>query len=110
LDFVRGVAWDTEEVVRLSAIRIAGEYLRDKPDPPLLGQLVTIFENHGERQIVREVAYYALGRAMGRAHTELPGASRYIDLVKDTDPAILQEARRRLASEGSHANPDDVTK
>jgi hypothetical protein len=47
---------------------------------------------------------------MGRAHTELPGASRYIDLVKDTDPAILQEARRRLASEGSHANPDDVTK
>jgi hypothetical protein len=108
-DFVRGVAWDTEEDVRLSAITIAGEYLRNRSNPPLLGQLITIFENHGERQIVREAAYHALGRAMGRAHTELPGASRYIDLVKDTDPAILQEAKRRLASQGSQANPDNVT-
>jgi hypothetical protein len=74
-DFVRGVAWDTEEDVRLSAIRIAGEYLRNRSNPPLLSQLITIFENPDEEQLVREVAYYALGRAMGRAHAELPGSS-----------------------------------
>ncbi|HEX3050719.1 MAG TPA: hypothetical protein VHP83_08695 [Aggregatilineaceae bacterium] len=100
-DFVQGVSWDSEEDVRISAITIAGEYLRAKPNPTLLRQLMTIFENPEERQIVREVAYRALGRAIGRAHTELPGGSRSLDWAKDIDPTILQAAKRRFSEETS---------
>ena len=96
LAFVRGVDWDEEEDVRLAAISLAGEYLRDAENPQLLAELVGILEDRAERQVVREAAYLALPVAAGRTPDELPSAARHFDLSTQTDPGVLEEARRRL--------------
>ncbi len=96
LRFLQGVPWDDEEDVRLVAISIAGRHLRLHPDSRLLGALISIFENPEEGQTVREAAYQALAIALGRSQKDLPPASRHFDLTTETDPTVLQQARRRL--------------
>jgi hypothetical protein len=88
--------WDSEEDARLMALSCAGAYLRMSEDAQLLSKLVTIFENSAEDQLVRETAYMALGRAVGREWRDLPSGARHFDLVKDIDPTILAEARQRI--------------
>jgi len=95
-NFVQGVSWDIGEDLRLAAFSIVGEYLRNNSDAELLRKLLAIFEDHTERQLIREAAYHALGRAVGRDYVELPPVSRPFDLVKDVDPTILHEVRQQL--------------
>jgi hypothetical protein len=95
--FVRGVSWDTDGDVRFTALADAGEYLRLHEEPRLLREVLHVFEDAAEAQGVREAAYVALARAMGRDWQALPSAARHFDLERAIDPAILSEAKRRLA-------------
>jgi hypothetical protein len=97
--FARGLPWDSEEQVRLMAIFIAGEYLRDHQSRELLGYLISVCEDRNQSRFAQEDAYRALARAVGRDWTDLPSAARHFDLEKDTDPKVLVEARRRHARE-----------
>lgn len=94
--YVRGVPWDEEQDVRQIAVSTAGEYLRQHDDRELLEQLLTVFENTEEEQLIRENAYCALARAAGKDWSELPSATRGFNLKKDIDPTVLTEIRRRL--------------
>jgi len=85
--FVRGVAWDEEDDVRLAAISIAGELSRTS-DKKLVSLLASIFSDMQQRQIVRQAAYFALARALGLNWDELPPASRKLDLESATDPRV----------------------
>jgi hypothetical protein len=93
------VPWDQEEEVRQMAISVAGEDLRDQTHPELLRELLRLFGDEHQRQLRREDAYLALGRAMGRAWRELPSAARPFDLHDDIDPAVIAAARQRLLAE-----------
>jgi hypothetical protein len=95
---LRRLSWDTEDVVRLAAISIAGEYLRNGQDQELLRLLMDTFESLGERLTVREAAYSALCRAAGRSWRDIPSAARHMDFERDVDPSVLSSARRRLAT------------
>ncbi len=95
--FVRGVAWDVDEDVRLAAISVAGEYLRTGSAPEILSDLLRILENSDERAIIREAAYTALARAVGRDWAELPPATRHFDLTRGIDPKVIQEVKDRIA-------------
>ena len=91
--FVRGVPWDTGDWVRLAAISIAGEYLRDHADDRLLAELVRLCTADGEREIVRRTAYEALARAVGRGWE---ATSRRAPI----DDSVIEEAELRLTSRG----------
>lgn len=99
LSFMQGVAWDDEEDVRQIAILEAGEYLRSNLEGRFLQELLRIFEDEAEEQSMREGAYFALARAMGREWVELPSAARHFDLATEIDPAVIQRAKERLSEE-----------
>jgi hypothetical protein len=98
--FLRGVSWDDEEDVRRAAITTAGEHLRAHLHPAMLRELLRLFEDEREAQIIRESAYCALARAAGRDWGELPSAGRHFDLFTGIDSSVPLEARRRLAEQG----------
>lgn len=98
LQFMRGVEWDDEEHVWIKAVSTAGEYLRSHADPALLRELLRNFENQDARKFMRQWAYSALARAMGRDYKEIPGV-RDFDLVTEIDPNVIQEAKQRLSRE-----------
>jgi len=60
LQFLRGVPWDRTEDCRLMAASVAGEHLRTHLEPDLLRELLRIYEDAAERQILREAAYLSL--------------------------------------------------
>lgn len=64
--FIRGVAWDEHDRLRTRAIAIAGAWLADNEDLPLLYELIDIAER-GEHasDAVRGAAVRALARATG---------------------------------------------
>lgn len=95
--FVQGVPWDPDEEIRQSAISIAGECLRVNQDAKLLHELIQIYENDGESQTIREGAYLALARAVGRNWNELPSSARHFDLRTQTQPSVIETAKRRVA-------------
>jgi hypothetical protein len=99
VEFVHGVPWDTEDDVRLLAISIAGDYLRERSDNDILATLLRIYHDPDERQIIRETAYRAVARAMGSDWQDLPSAARHFDLANDVDASILGRAERRAHSE-----------
>jgi hypothetical protein len=99
LRFMRGRPWDQEEDVRQIAISEAGEYLRSNTEPRFLHELIYIFESEDEERSMREGAYFALARAVGRDWKDLPSAASHFDLVTQTDPAVIQEAKERLRRE-----------
>lgn len=92
LRFVRGVSWDDEQHVRRVAIQIAGEYLIDHSDTEMLRELLSIYEDSQEDKSMRDWTYQALSRAMGRDF-------RQILITNKRDPAVLIEAKNRLAQE-----------
>jgi hypothetical protein len=96
LKFMRGVPWDQEEDVRQMAISEVGEYLRSNNEPRFLHELILIFEDDDEERSIREGAYFALARAMGRDWKNLPSAASHFDLITQTDLAVIQEAREQL--------------
>lgn len=97
--FMRGVPWDKEEDVRLMALSKAGQYLRSHSAPELLHELLHVFVNQHERQLIREVAYCALARAIGRNWDQIPPASRHMNWDTEFDPKVIQEAKQRLAQQ-----------
>ena len=99
LSFTQGIPWDKEEDVRLMSISKAGEYLRSNFELNFLRELLHIFANQNERQLIREAAYLALARAMGRNWNELPRSSRPINWDTEFDPQIVREAKNRLIQE-----------
>jgi hypothetical protein len=98
--FLRGVEWDDEEDVRLMAISRGGEYLRSYDDREILTELLRIANDRSQNPVVRQAAYRALGRAMGRDWRELPSASRLMDWDKELDPRVIAEANDRLHRQG----------
>jgi hypothetical protein len=96
LQFIKGVSWDENEELRSQAISVAGEYLREEENKEFLQMILEIFEDESQDQYLREAAYSSLARAVGRNYTEIPPASRSFDLVKDIDPAVIQEVKQRL--------------
>jgi len=97
--FVQGVAWDEDDDCQLAAVSIAGEYLRTKHDPVLLYLLLELFEREMEDHLLREAAYGALARAMGREYSEIPSAAKEFDLKADIDTSIIERAKSRLSQE-----------
>lgn len=94
--FIRGVEWDIDEVVRLAAVSIAGEWLRSSRDKTLLALLFDVFATVTNSSIVRQEAYFALARAYGKNWNELPPASRAMNPEKDVDPDVLVWARNQI--------------
>lgn len=108
LGFLRGLDGDEESDVRQIAISIVGEYLRNNPEPEFLRELIHIFGNEENEQTIREDAYIALARAMGRDWNQLPSSAKHFDLTSQTDPMILHEAKERLFEEESYLKKHDV--
>jgi hypothetical protein len=94
--FVRGVEWDADSDVRNVAISAAGEFLREREDRGLLRLLIDIFTSPSEAELVRQSAYFALGRASGKSWEQLPRASRRMDFDRDVDAGVLTWALDRM--------------
>src|ERR1051325_8670568 len=101
--FIREATSNDEGDVGMLAMAIAGTLLATEKDDALLSLLIEKFRDQSEPepQMLREVAYCALGEAAGKLPQELPPASRHFDLEHGLDPDVLEfvaAAERRLAS------------
>jgi len=110
--YIRGVDWDDADEVRLTAINIAGEFLRKKFDKELLQLLVLVFEKLGEtemlndtddyaRDFLKSCAYEAIARAMGKNHNEIPDNDEIEEAIasgqlSDLDLAVVQKAHQMM--------------
>lgn len=110
--YIRGVDWDESDEVRLTAMNIAGEFLRKKFDPELLELLLLVFEKLGEterlyessesaRDFLKGCAYVAIMRAMGKNHDEIPDSEEIEEAIAGgqlafLNLAILQKAHQML--------------
>lgn len=110
--FIRGVAWDESDDIRLSALSIAGEFLREDFDAELLQLLLIVFDDLGESQIIYEkcnskrsflkrVAYEAIARAMGQDWDDLPNDDDLENCIENKmwdliDLAPIKEARKLI--------------
>ena len=88
--FLKGVAWDEDERVRIAAIGAAGRYLTGYEDKEFLAELIRIFYDLNEDDTTRSSAYTALADAVGRNMNTIFGAEKI-------DFSILDEAKLRLA-------------
>lgn len=95
--FVRGVDWDEDAEVRLAALAAAGELVRESHDRELTTLLLEMFDDSDLPTIIRESAYLALGRGVGKEWSELPSSARHFDLVRDVSEDVLQRARQITA-------------
>lgn len=106
--FINGVEWDDFDDVRISAIGIAGEYLRLSLDPDLLHTLINLFENlktntlinnADNTQLVRSCAYYAIARAMGKDYDQIPNTKKIMEqLQQDSlDLFLIREAKKNAS-------------
>ena len=100
VEFAQGVAWDTENDVRQIALSLLGGHIRKHGDIAAISVLLRVLDDQAVDTIVRDEAYFALARAMGKEWNELPPASRLLDWDSDIDESIILEARRRVASSG----------
>jgi len=95
--FVEGEPWDEDSDVQLVALGSAGEFLREQRERRLLFALINVLDSNDG--VIRNAAYSALGRAMGRdwdATTDL-----YFMFEKDADPTVREEALARAVAETS---------
>lgn len=69
-DFVRGVAWDTEDDVRHLALTSAGELARTTWDAQLVADLLAIQGDPAEDDLTRDIAFKSLARAVGASYQE----------------------------------------
>lgn len=106
--FINGVDWDDFDDVRLSAIGIAGEYLRSTSNPELLHILINLFENLGTStllknaenpELVRSCAYYAIARAMGKEYNQIPNTDKIMQQMQQNslDLSLIQEAKKNVS-------------
>jgi hypothetical protein len=93
IDFVKGVAWDREDDVRLTAIASSGEYLRERPDEEMLDELLAIAQNGREDGLLRQAALAALGRAVGMSWRQLPKVKDGVAPGSELAQEILRRAR-----------------
>lgn len=102
-NFIRGESWDVNENVRMLAISIAGEYIKETSDKELLMLLLDVFENLGtsnslrefreySRDLIQGCAYFAILIAMGKDWDELPDQ-------EETDLLIRQNRLSELDQE-----------
>jgi hypothetical protein len=114
LDFALGSAWDDEDDVRQTALRILGDYLcrelpknavpakTKKKDPralKVLGLVVSIFEDDTLERATRQAAYYSLLRASGISWENVPSEFARLDLnpgSKDIDWELLSRLKNML--------------
>jgi DNA-binding transcriptional regulator YhcF (GntR family) len=95
--FIKGVEWDEYEQIRLSAIRIAGMYIRETNDTSLLRLLLEIFENEKEDEVIRSCAYEAIARAVGRDWNDLPSVRELATLSDEfIDQSVIAQAYQML--------------
>lgn len=97
--FIRGVSWDSGGHVRLLAISIAGEMMRVGTDKRFLRLLMDIFDDPEERYLIKEAAYSAMARAIGKEWKEILHGDR-IDSRLRVDEAIVTQARTLLSGFG----------
>jgi len=96
-EFITGVEWDEDAVVRVVAISISGEYIRTTNDKSLLRLLLDIFENEKEEIEMRSFAYEAIARGIGVNYDQLPPVTVLATFSKDViDQAVVDEAYRKL--------------
>lgn len=100
VSFAQGVPWDGEDEIRLTALSLAGEYLRSHQNPWLLQKLINIVEDINEREIIRESAYEGLSRAMQHEWGEILSTTSNVDFDMIKDSTIINSAKNRLLKEG----------
>jgi hypothetical protein len=101
--FIAGVEWDEDDDVRLIALSIAGNWLRENSNPSLLEQLLHVFEDPSQEALIRDVAYIAICRAIGMEWGTIP---RIFELIEEgqfdeIDFAPIEMAKKRLIAERS---------
>lgn len=94
-----GLEWDHDDDVRQMAVSIAGEYLREAPQPALLRRLLLLVEDSVEDESMRKDAYLSVARAMGVSWEDLPRLSRLPSMADLMDTRIMEAARNRLAND-----------
>lgn len=93
LDFARGVEWDDDNDVRRIALSRAGELARDEVRrADMIAVLLAAIEDD-DQYLVREAAYHAILRALGRHWREMPGAGRVDDGAVAIDPTVVAWAK-----------------
>lgn len=112
LHFALGVAWDDEQDVQNTALKILGEYLhaamRKEKDRRLslrtrevLMLLLSVFDDESVEHWSRQNAYVALLRASGAELEDLPSECAWLSLESDSediDWECLKGLRRRAES------------
>ena len=110
--FIKGAEWDDTDDVRLWAMSIAGDFLKENYDRELLYLLLEVFENLGKSTSVREIrdyarsllqsaAYEAIATAMGKKWNEIPDGdfieaaieNKQLDLL---DLTVIQKAHQMI--------------
>lgn len=109
IKFMRGVDWDDWDNIQHGATMAAGHYLEHHEDPRLLSELIRMAEGtsnvdrHPSYPFLtaerREFAYGAIVEALGKAKDE---RRRRVFTIDEIDPAVIGEAKERLAREESH--------
>jgi hypothetical protein len=95
--FIKGVEWDEYELIRIVAIRIAEEYIRETHDTCHLKLLLEIFENEKEDEVIRIGAYEAIARAVGRDWNDLPSVREMATLSDEfIDKSVISQAYQML--------------
>lgn len=100
--FIEGVPWDEDKICYLTALSIAGDYLRHNPGPDLLHTLLSIYRDKTRRKVVRLIAYESLVKATGHDLRKVPITTDSWNPEVDIDPQVLKEAVQRLAREGAN--------
>jgi len=88
--FIRGVDWDEGMDVRVKAICVAGEYVREIGDKECLSMLLEIFKNEHEETIMRKIAYRSICRGVG-VHWKDLDVLREIDISQIPENKEAQE-------------------
>jgi len=96
--FLRGVDWDDWGYVRLQALSLAGEHLREHQDNEMLRIVYQTYADRSHRPLLRSAAYSALCRSEGLAWADLPSAAQVIDLSKEVDPSVISRIEEKLRS------------
>ncbi len=94
--FVRGVAWDEEDDVRLVAISAAGELSRETGDLGLIGVLLSVATDGQQRVLLREAATSALARATGVQWEEIPSPASLLDPESSWSESVHGRARELI--------------
>ncbi|MDR2337045.1 MAG: hypothetical protein LBE20_00125 [Deltaproteobacteria bacterium] len=102
INFVVGVHWDSENDVKLTAIKILGEYLhsqvaKTKLHLKIIELLLNIFLDEKKDYFVRQKAYSALCRASGKDWKVLPNDCAILNLTQgatDIDWKMIEKLKQ----------------